>query len=70
MPHIVSVLKREMSRAPRKEVRSGTQGLNKSVGAYRAEITALKPRTQALEQELRRLTRTSLSSARPEQTVE
>ena len=43
----------------RKEVRSETLGLKKSVGAYRAEIAALKRRTQALEQELRRLSKAS-----------
>jgi len=55
MPNIASILKSEISRVARKEVRSETQGLKKSVGAYRVEIAALKRRAQALEQELRRL---------------
>lgn len=55
MPNIASVLKDEISRVARKEVRAETQGLKKAVSAYRTEIAALKRRAQALEQELRRL---------------
>ena len=55
MPNIASVLKSEISRVARKEVRGETLGLKKAVGAYRAEIAALKRRTKVLEQELRRL---------------
>jgi DNA-binding transcriptional regulator YiaG len=55
MPNIASLLKNEISRVARKEVRSETQGLKKAVAAYRAEIAALKRRTQALEQETQRL---------------
>jgi len=55
MPNIASILKSEISRVARKEVRSETLALKKAIGAYRAEIAALKRRTQALEQELRRL---------------
>ena len=57
MPNIASVLKSEISRVARKEVRGEILGLKKAVGAYRAEIAALKRRTQALEQELRRLSK-------------
>jgi DNA-binding transcriptional regulator YiaG len=57
MPNIVSILKSEIARVARKEVRGETLGLKKAVGAYRAEIAALKRRTQALEQELRRLSK-------------
>ena len=41
----------------RKEVRAETLSLKKAVGVYRAEIAALKRRTQALELELRRLSK-------------
>lgn len=64
MPNIASVLKSEISRVARKEVRSETLGLKKAVGAHRAEIAALKRRTQALEQALRRLSK-SRSNAAP-----
>jgi DNA-binding XRE family transcriptional regulator len=53
MPNIASILKSEISRVARKEVRAETQGLKKAVSGYRAEIAALKRRTQALEQALR-----------------
>ena len=55
MPNIASLLKTEISRVARKEVRGETLGMKKAVSTYRAEIAALKRRTQALEQQLRRL---------------
>lgn len=55
MPNIASVLKSEIARVARKEVRGEIASLKKSAGSYRAEIAALKKRTLALEQELRRL---------------
>jgi len=55
MPNIASILKAEISRVARKEVRGEVAGLKKAVSAYRVEIAALKRRSQALEQELRRL---------------
>jgi DNA-binding transcriptional regulator YiaG len=55
MANIASLLKTEISRMARKEVRAETLGLKKAVGVYRAEIAALKKRAQALEVELRRL---------------
>ncbi len=54
MPNIASVLKAEMSRVARKEVRGETLALKKAVAAYRREIAALKRRTQALERLVRR----------------
>ena len=42
MTNIASLLKAEMSRLARKEVRAETASLKKSVGIYRAEIAALK----------------------------
>ena len=55
MANIASILKAEISRVARKEVRAETLGLKKAVGAYRSEIAALKRRAQALELEVRRL---------------
>jgi DNA-binding transcriptional regulator YiaG len=55
MPNIASILKSEIARVARKEVRGETLGLKKAVSAYRAEIAALKRRVQAMEQELHRL---------------
>jgi DNA-binding transcriptional regulator YiaG len=62
MPNIASILKDEISRVARKEVRSETASLKKAVSTYRAEIAALKRRSQALEQELRRLAKASASA--------
>ena len=55
MPNIASVLKSEITRIARKEIRAEVAGLKKSVSGYRGEIAALKRRSQSLEQELRRL---------------
>jgi DNA-binding transcriptional regulator YiaG len=55
MPNVATVLKSEISRVARKEVRSETTPLRKAVSTYRTEIAALKRRTQAVEQLLRRL---------------
>jgi DNA-binding transcriptional regulator YiaG len=59
MPNIASVLKSEISRVARREVRSELLGMKKAAGAYRAEIAALKRRLQALELAMRRLGKTS-----------
>lgn len=63
MPNIASVLKSEISRVARKEVRSELQSLRKAVNAYRSEIASLKRRTRTLEQESRRLDRGKARSA-------
>jgi DNA-binding transcriptional regulator YiaG len=55
MPNIASILKAEITRIARKEVRSEVEGLRKAIATYRTEIAALKRRSQSLEQELRRL---------------
>lgn len=53
MPNIASILKSEIARVARKEIRSETVQLKKAVSAYRAQIAALKRRAQALEKALR-----------------
>jgi DNA-binding transcriptional regulator YiaG len=57
MTNIASLLKTEISRVARKEVRAETASLKKTVSTYRAEIAALKRRAQALQLELRRLSK-------------
>ena len=59
MPNIASILKSEISRVARRAVRGEILELKKAVSGYRSEIAALKRRTLALEQELRRLSKTS-----------
>ncbi|MEP7297724.1 MAG: helix-turn-helix transcriptional regulator [Burkholderiales bacterium] len=55
MPNIASVLKSEIARVARKEVRAEIASLKKAASAYRVDIAALKRRTQALEQAIRQL---------------
>src|SRR5574337_2204728 len=55
MPNIAVILKSEIARVARKEVRAETANLKKTASAYRSEMAALKRRVQALEQELQRL---------------
>ncbi|MEO8806654.1 MAG: helix-turn-helix transcriptional regulator [Burkholderiaceae bacterium] len=62
MPNIASVLKSEITRIARKEIRTEVETLKKYVSTHRTEIAALKRRTQSLEQELRRLNK---SGSRP-----
>jgi len=54
MSNIAAVLKEEISRLARKEVKRETSGLKKSSATYRSEIAALKRRVQELERQLRR----------------
>ena len=57
MPNVASVLKSEITRVARKEIRGETVPLKKAVSAYRTEIAALKRRAQTLEQALKRLSK-------------
>ena len=63
MPNIGTVLKSEISRVSRKEVRGETQGLKKSVAQYRAQIADLKRRMQSLERQVSRLGKVTAQSA-------
>ena len=51
MPNIAAVLKDEISRLARKELRANTDSLKKAVATYRSEIAALKGRVQTLERQ-------------------
>lgn len=57
MPNIVNVLKAEISRLARKEVREEVASLKKTVAAQRAENAALKRRLQDVEATIKQLTR-------------
>src|SRR3954454_15925318 len=52
MPNIAAILKDEISRLARKELRANTDSLKKAVAIYRSEIAALKRRVQALERQV------------------
>jgi DNA-binding transcriptional regulator YiaG len=54
MPNIASVLKAEIARVARKELRAETDSLKKATATYRREIAALKKRVAALEKQVKR----------------
>src|SRR5512140_855164 len=55
MPNIASILKSEIARVARKEVRGELQSLKKAAASYRSDIAQLKRRAQALERQVKRL---------------
>ncbi|WP_018079490.1 helix-turn-helix domain-containing protein [Thiobacillus denitrificans] len=55
MPNIATVLKEEITRLVRKELRSETEALKKASGRYRSDIAALKRRIDTLEKQVSRL---------------
>lgn len=55
MPNIASILKAEISRVARKEVRAEIETLKKASVAHRASIAELRRQVNALEKELRRV---------------
>ncbi len=66
MANIALVLKEEISRLARKEIRSEIDKLKKASTQYRSEIAALKRRNAALEQQMSRLGKTAAKGAQPE----
>lgn len=63
MPNIASVLKEEIARVARKEVRAETNKLKTASTQYRSDIAALKRRLQSLEQQIRNLSKRVAGSA-------
>lgn len=55
MANLASMLKSEIARVARRELRAELQHLKKTSGVYRSEIARLKRRVGALEQQLKRL---------------
>ena len=68
MPNIANLLKSEIARVARKEVRAETRGLKNAIAPYRAQIAELRRRTRELELQIRRLGRVTAraTSAAPE----
>lgn len=54
MPNIAAILRDEITRLARKELRSNTENLKKAVTGYRSEIAALKRRVDTLERQAKR----------------
>lgn len=63
MPNIASILKAEISRVARKEVRTEIETLKKASVARRASIAELRRQVSALEKELRRVAKGATRSA-------
>ncbi|MBV9889438.1 MAG: helix-turn-helix transcriptional regulator [Rhizobacter sp.] len=53
MPNVASILKQEIARVARKQVRSETAPLRKASAGYRSDIAALKRRVAETERQLR-----------------
>ncbi len=66
MPNIASVLKEEVVRLARKEIRTTTEGLKKAAAAHRSEIAALKRRVAVLEKGLARGEKKRAAAPTPE----
>ena len=64
MPNIASVLKEEIARGARKEIRRETASLKKTSATQRTEIAALKRRAAELEKQLKALSRIHSKSKR------
>jgi DNA-binding transcriptional regulator YiaG len=62
LANIGALLKEEITRLARKELRIETQGLKKASAQYRSDIAALKRRTAELEHQLARLGKTLKTS--------
>ena len=63
MPNIANLLKSEIARVARKQVRAETQGLKQAIAPYRAQIADLKRRMRQLELQVNRLGRVAARSA-------
>ena len=66
MPNIASVLKEEVIRLARKELRSETEGLKKASAQYRSDIAGLKRRVAALEKQASRFEKKAAGKATPQ----
>jgi DNA-binding transcriptional regulator YiaG len=65
MPNITSILRSEISRIARREIKSESDALKKSNSRYRADIAQLKRQVAALEQQVRKLEKVSTKASSP-----
>ncbi len=65
LPNIASVLKEEIARLIRRQLRGETENLKKASSRYRSEIAGLKRRIDILEKEISRLAKMVPISAAP-----
>jgi DNA-binding transcriptional regulator YiaG len=69
MPNIASVLKDEITRIARREIRSESESTQKAVSSYRHQIADMKRRIAALEREVNKQRKVQSRSA-PEEAEE
>src|SRR4051812_13352102 len=65
MPNIASVLKSEIARVARKEVRAEFEALKRASIQHRGAISALRRQVDALQKELRRASKLALAPQQP-----
>ena len=65
MPNIATILKEEITRLARKEVRIETEKLKKASAQYRSDIAALKRQVAALEKQLGRTEKAASKGLEP-----
>lgn len=65
MPNLSTLLKSEISRLARRELRTEVDSLKKSNGRYRTDIASLKRQVTALEQQVRKLEKVSTKASSP-----
>ena len=70
MANITSVLKEEITRLARKEIKAETEALKKASSAYRSDIAELKRRAVSLEKQLSKLGKVVSSTATPAKDIE
>jgi DNA-binding transcriptional regulator YiaG len=63
MPNIASVLKTEISRVARKELRGELDSLRKTVASYRGQIAELKRQVKQLQQNIKKAAKEGKKSA-------
>lgn len=68
MPNIASLLKSEIARIVRKELRTEFQATKKAVSSHRSQIAQLKRQVKSLEQQLKKVSRGGSRAAAAQQT--
>lgn len=68
MPNLASILRSEISRIARRELKAEVDSLKKSNARYRSDIAALKRQVAALEQQVRKLEKVSTKASSPTPT--
>jgi DNA-binding transcriptional regulator YiaG len=63
MPNIASVLKEEITRLARKELKANTESIKKAVATYRSEIAGLKRRVDQLERQAKKTAKVAPAKA-------